>query len=421
MKQPGQAMTFIEAVNNGLFDPKTGMITDPTTEEKLNLSDALDKNILDPNTLFSKDPNTGNEITLKEALDRGLVDPQTGHIKEETSQISAPVVPFDISEKSKHPDTGDETYVEITKVLDKAPVKPEHITNEGADKVAKGKTSPAAGMTLVEALDKNIFDPISGLVTDPVSGERFSPSEAIKKGVLLDTPQVLDSTGSRLIPLSEAVQSGLVDSTSGAMQDPVTGEFIPLAEARGKGLILDLPAGKIGMGEGEGGDREPEDRPGMSLQEAISCGHFHPGTGLFTDPESSKQYNLAEAIEAGLIDPTKREITPEREEKPEDTLTEPTTQETSAEVLTDIVQAGVVPTEEHKHEGVHIEETVPLMKSVGVEFTAAEALGFRPIPTDATTATTEVEATDVGTATEPDPSLKLQEVRRVSPLIYLYT
>ena len=417
VKEPRQSMTLTEALNNGLFDPKTGTITDPTTAEKLSLSEALERDILDSDTPFIKDPNTGNDLTLKEAIDKDLIDPQTGHVKEHTPErASATEGLADITEHVIPADTGDTSRVEITTVPDKAP---DPMTIKGVDEIMEDKIPPAAGMTLVEALDRNVFDPITGLVTDPVSGERMAPREAIEKGVLLDTPQVLDSTSSRLVPLSEAVHSGLVDSTSGAMQDPVTGDFIPLGEARGKGLILDLPAGKMGEGEGKGG--EPEDRPGMSLQEAIRQGHFHPTSGLFTDPESSKQYNLAEAIQAGLIDPTKREITPEREEEPEHTSTEPSAQEPVPDLMTDIVQAGVVHSGEHKHEGVHIEETVPLVKSVGVEFTAAEALGFRPIPTDATTATLEVEATDVGTATEPDPSLKLQEVRRVSPLIYLYT
>ena len=206
------------------------------------------------------------------------------------------------------------------------------------------------GITITECLDKGFFDPVTGVVSDPMSGESMTLGEALDKGIVADTPQIVDPSTDKVMPLSEAINVGLVDPISGTIRDAGSGDHVSLDEAKDKGVVKD-----------ENVEQVKTYRPGMSINKAIQDGHFDPATGLFTDPVTGKEYDLAEAITAGLIDPSKRDPSPEK--TPPKGVGSP-----QPVLITETVQVGVAAAVADKHEGVQVRDTVPLMKDVGVHF-----------------------------------------------------
>ena len=207
------------------------------------------------------------------------------------------------------------------------------------------------------------------------------------KGVIADTPQLVEPSSGKVVPLSEAINTGLVDPMSGKIRDDASGTYVPLDEAKGKGIVKSVEI-----------DTTKACRPGMSLQEAILQGHFDPATMIFTDPATAKNYDLAEAITASLIDPSKKAVSPDRPQRVESP---------KPVLVTETVESGFAAAVADKHEGVEVEDTVPLMRDVAVD--------FRTPPADMVDAATGASVPDE--LPKVVPSLK--DARRVSSEVNL--
>ncbi|XP_011865280.1 PREDICTED: microtubule-actin cross-linking factor 1 isoform X4 [Vollenhovia emeryi] len=87
---PRNGVSFIEALQFGLYNPTTGGFHDPFVvtsvldRRRLTLADAIESGLIDPSTTVIKDPFTGNIASLLEAVNSGKVDSVGGRLVEDT-------------------------------------------------------------------------------------------------------------------------------------------------------------------------------------------------------------------------------------------------------------------------------------------------------------------------------------------------
>lgn len=87
---PRNGVSFIEALQFGLYNPTTGSFHDPFVvtsvldRRRLTLADAIESGLIDPSTTVVKDPFTGNIASLLEAVSSGKVDSIGGRLVEDT-------------------------------------------------------------------------------------------------------------------------------------------------------------------------------------------------------------------------------------------------------------------------------------------------------------------------------------------------
>lgn len=87
---PRNGVSFIEALQFGLYNPTTGGFHDPfivtsvLDRKRLTLTDAIESGLIDPSTTVIKDPLTGSIESLLEAMNSGKVDSVGGRLIEDT-------------------------------------------------------------------------------------------------------------------------------------------------------------------------------------------------------------------------------------------------------------------------------------------------------------------------------------------------
>lgn len=89
---PKRGLSFIEALEFGLYDPATGSFSDPfrvvasaSDREPMTLKAAVDSGSIDPSSTVIKVPETGKIVSLLEAINAKIVDPVAGRLIEESS------------------------------------------------------------------------------------------------------------------------------------------------------------------------------------------------------------------------------------------------------------------------------------------------------------------------------------------------
>ena len=221
----------------------TGGIVDPITGQPLSLDEAIRSGLIDASTGEFVDPKTGRRCSLGEAVSRGLLDPQLA-----------------------------ETLVSSCGIFD-----------------------PKSGhITLLEAINKGLFDPKEKTFIDPVSGKPVTFHDAVKLGFVLQEKvrDLLDTMGppktSDRLTLIEAIRLKYVDVNKGTFKDK--GTSVPLSRA--------ISTGKI--------DIEPVVSSGLSLTDVFKQNIVNQGKVV--DRNTGYSFDLSEAIERGIICPDKNEV-----------------------------------------------------------------------------------------------------------------
>lgn len=89
-----QGVSFIEALQYGLYNPTTGSFNDPFAvtsildRKRLTLVEAIDSGLVDPSTTVIKDPSSGSILSLLEAINENRVDAIGGKFLEGTEEKS---------------------------------------------------------------------------------------------------------------------------------------------------------------------------------------------------------------------------------------------------------------------------------------------------------------------------------------------
>ena len=168
-------------------------------------------------------------------------------------------------------------------------------------------------VSLLQAIQKGLFNPVSGRVTEPQSGRTMSVNDACKERIIsrdtadrlsymtiymTSTMQMqgyygLTSATDVQLPLSldQAIRKGLYDAHSGKVHDPVSHEDLTLAEALQRNLISAIHKEVV----------HPVSGSRLTVTKAVSLGIIDPRTGRFIDPQSGQQMSLDEAHQRGLL------------------------------------------------------------------------------------------------------------------------
>ncbi|XP_052740585.1 uncharacterized protein LOC112045305 isoform X23 [Bicyclus anynana] len=238
-------LSLPEAVYKGFYDPKTGKFSNPQNKDKMQTDRAIRKRLLDPQSTLVH--VGGKVIPFEFAVDKGIVDGRTGTILLGDERV-------DFREAFERG-----ILVEVRKPL-----------------------------SLMEAIEKGVYNEITGLFMDPKSGKKYTLADAIKKNLI--DPHSVHIQDNRLgkwdkITLSESIETGVIDDKSGKIRNINSdNEEINLAKAFEIGLLVDSKAP-------------------ISLQRALHQGLYDDVTGKFIDPITTRKITLHEAIRRSIISP----------------------------------------------------------------------------------------------------------------------
>lgn len=362
-----------EAVFKGLYDPKTGQFTVPDTQEKLPTDRAIKMGVIDATTAIVRDPN-GDVMTFNKAIKTSIVDPKTGTV----SHARGPPVDFqealergllletrrpmsfseaiskgildDKTNKFLDPQTG--IYLTVLEAIQKNLIDADSVTvkdtrsnvwktmtlmeaiqldyvdgitgylkdpNKGSRNVSLRDAFESgliidsrAAVSLQRAIHQGLYDDNTGKITDPSTGRAVTLHEAMRKCVISPTlPCYWDKRGERLLSLAETCRAGVIDRRTGMFKEPGASCSVSLSVALQLGLIVDIESMGFGLHEsilmnmydvGTGKFVHPTSNRKLTLGEACQVDLINPLTSIVKCTRSNKYMQLAEAITAGIVD-----------------------------------------------------------------------------------------------------------------------
>lgn len=294
------ALTLTELVNNGIYNPETGELTDPTTGEKISLTDAIMTGVIDPRSISIRNPENDDIIPLSEALKFGIIDLQRGVIinletKREVELKFAFLNGLLVSKQRPlsieaivrkglyNPDTG-----LVIDSLTKQSVPVEEAIKRGIVDVFSTEcknTKSGVYAPLEDSIEKNVIDSQKGIFNDLAAKKSMPLDKAVEK--------TLVRTVKNPVPLIEAIKLEIYSSNSGRVFDPASGEEVPLKEAIDSQYI-DCSAARI---------KNDHSNKVIPVEQAVKIKLLDDELGVITYPHTMK---LDSALEKGYIMSTKK-------------------------------------------------------------------------------------------------------------------
>lgn len=201
-----EPLTFERALEMGYLDVTTGKFTEPKSNEILTLKESITLGCIDPDTALIKDTNKKKLVKLPEGFRRGLVDAEKGNVLDSaTSKLHS-----------------------LSFALDKGLL-----------------VTPKRSFTLIEAITYGFYNPTTGSFNDPfittsiIDRKRLTLTDAITDNLIDPSSTVIKDTESgAILPLLNAIDAGIVDTTGGKILDKGEDKMLDLQRALEKGLIL---------------------------------------------------------------------------------------------------------------------------------------------------------------------------------------
>ena len=219
-------------------------VKDTTSGEFLVPTEAIKRKILEPYKGLYTDPSSGERLSISEAIKRGLV------IVEILNDVSNNNSNISISDRSL-----DSSLISTNLVRE---TKSYHLL---------GVFCPIKGdeVSVKEAIQRGLLDRQRGVYIHPITNEHFSISDAINKGIIrarvLMPPTEIPSEGivssarfqenktysicgaidprtNRIITLCDAIHDGIINTKNGTYINIVTGISCTLNVAIEKGLVI---------------------------------------------------------------------------------------------------------------------------------------------------------------------------------------
>lgn len=244
----------------GVYDPMREKFLDPKTGIVTSFNDlVLNLRVFDPDRVLVKDLSSDSYVRLREAIARPLVDRNVAYMVD--------------------PKTG-------KKIPFFEAVRLEWIMQEREDEMQEEQPAQESlPLSLQEAIDTGVCDPITGTIQDPKSGQVLSMNEAIDMGLVdADVLGVRNSITDEIVPLSEALETGIVDLRKGVIINIETRTEIDIATAFLRGLIV------------------PTSRKPISLEAIIRKGLYDADTGRIQDPLTKQSIDVEEGVRRGVVD-----------------------------------------------------------------------------------------------------------------------
>ncbi|GFN99913.1 microtubule-actin cross-linking factor 1 [Plakobranchus ocellatus] len=281
-----EAHTLSNPIDQGLFDPETGLVTDPNTGQMLTLKAAIEAGIIDPDMTFFFDLASNRVTSLALASKEGRLDEVSGKIIKldgtgasmsvkdaiAAGEISPTIDPAKLAEKAESlallrgcMDTGLKGF--------KVPGKNDMVSVEEAVMLGALLVPKAA------YCDEDGVGTVS--LPQAVQMERISPEAALQIFSALDKHS-----------LEQEIANGSLDPRTGKFIDPATGRQVPIDQGESIGHNPDY----IFLVDDETGNV-------TSLGALIEAGKFDPTSGKFISANSGKQMGLEDAMAEGMIVP----------------------------------------------------------------------------------------------------------------------
>ncbi|VDO56582.1 unnamed protein product [Haemonchus placei] len=277
------------ALNNGVLDAHM---------EKISLEDAIRAGIIDIRELSYRNPKSGESIPLTQAANMGLVDVTLAEtlpkgVCNPTNNERIPIkraIEMGIIDartgEVRDPHTRKRlTWLDIIKSVYQA------ITSDGVFDPTKGQRVP-----VTHALNEGLIDPKTGKYHNPITEEDIELKDAVDRGLIdsgtydaLTKPFLEDYRTNRRLNLVEAVDAKLVDPKNKTIQVS-RHSIVPIAKA--------VEDGRIPREIGE----KLRQIDKLNFAEALGKGLIDVTSNIFTDQDTGRQMTIAQAIEQGYID-----------------------------------------------------------------------------------------------------------------------
>lgn len=313
----GKILPFELSVENGMVDTKRGTITDEygnkidfreafdrgilvEVRKPIGLYEAVVKNIFDEASGRFLDPQSGGKRTLLQAINEKLIDPKSVHMKNPQKGVHKPItlmVAIDsglIDEQSKvHLDN---KLLTLKEAFDLG--------------ILSDNKAP---ISIQRAIHQGIYESQTGKIVDPTTNKKITLHEAMRKYVINpQLPCYFNEKDEILLSLNDCCRMKLIDRREGVFKEPGSNVFIPLSEAMGLGLIVDIESAGFGLYEmlamklydlRSGKFINPVNNRLVTLSEACEDDLINAISSLVKNTETGKYVLLDEAIESKIIDP----------------------------------------------------------------------------------------------------------------------
>ncbi|KAK7501339.1 hypothetical protein BaRGS_00007464, partial [Batillaria attramentaria] len=281
-----------QLIDQGKFDPETGLVTDTDTGQVLSLETAIANEVIDPSTTFFFDMEGMRVMSLAEAMDTGRFNMASGKVvqtdsgqemtvseAERCGQIMASIDPAQMAASA-------ETLGMLRGVMD-TKLKGVRVPNVGH--IADVEEAVMMGLLNV---------PQAAYAEEKTAG--LVPLQLAVKSAKVE-PQVATALFSAFnkLSLQEAIESGKLNPKSGKFVRPDNKQAVDLDTARKSGMwnpgfvyCVDEETGAV-----------------TSLGALIDQGKLDPKTGKLHSKTAGRPLTLEEAIAKGVLTPT---IQPEK-------------------------------------------------------------------------------------------------------------
>ena len=317
----GRDIQVTEAKRRGILNSESGYYVDHRTNTTMTIEDAMQNELIKGrrsidygkadkekrdvrqiNVSQVLDTRTGVEVTLKEAVQRGIVDsklttytdPRSGQRLALEDAMKEGLVSGTVSviaaTKTKFTTPGPSTTFNITAVTD---------------------TMSGQKLTVAEALNKAILGP-TGQFIDTKTGDIMPVSEAVRRG-FVETENVPSKSKSKVkieespereapIPFKQALKAGYINGIEGTFTSPYSGRYTSVDDA--------VISESVVSDSGKPFKYKPpqKDRVTYSFKQAFKSGLIDPETGLYWDVKKGKSYSVEDALKKGYLSPLARSI-----------------------------------------------------------------------------------------------------------------
>lgn len=309
--ESGERLDLEQAVKEGWVDPQLADrlasscgVFDPSTGRQLQLIEAIDQGLFDSSRGVFIDPNTGEAVSVEEAVKLGLIlQEKVSHCQTLVAMSAEhPTLVAAIRQGQLNPRTGQFKHLGRTLSLSET-LKQGLIDTE---------SHLTGGMSLSDALGQGLIDSRSGKFVDRYSGHCLPLSEAIQRGLLdPNRLEIFDTKSQQKITLQTALNSNVIIETNGKYH---TGKIeLPLNEAAKKNFIYNPLTLKECddyelLQEENASIKDPINNSSMSLLDAVGAGILDVDLQSIKDTRRDQYVNLAEALKTDIVDPKRFEF-----------------------------------------------------------------------------------------------------------------
>lgn len=329
-----QGLSLTQAIDQGLFDDKTGVFHDSSSGESLPFQVAVDKGMIDGKfTVY--DVKSGEIYSIEEGLDEGKIDPATGRYIDEKSgrkltlreatQLGILAIvgaPFAAAvaakesfqtlmagDRSQAPESLPADQPGLSFQITSAKQLSSNMLEVTVLKQSIPGSSSSDAMKLHEAVSSGYLNTKTGVFTDPSSNKQMQVSDAIMSDLIKkDSAIIKDPVLGTAMNLEEALLRGVLDD-NGYVVDSSTGQAKNLDQCIKAGIVQESPLQTASTQKFSKSTEkiqvqsvyDPVAKEDIPLNSAIDRNIIHLEDGTFENPVTGEKIPISEAIFEGLV------------------------------------------------------------------------------------------------------------------------